>query len=170
MPWFNHGAKFEADAVPLDWQFVASGIQCVASILAFAALPWAALFVAMRRGAPLAGSVAGLYAGAAAFLDLFRVVNFAPVAIQPERLKELAANAQQLDLPHLLGNQAEVLKDSGPPQEVANAEAAGTAAALAAECGVNARSVDMKRLQERLRNQGVPLDEMIDNEAAIAAV
>jgi hypothetical protein len=49
-------------------------------------------------------------------------------------------------------------------------QAAGTAAALAAECGVNARSVDMKRLQERLRNQGVPLDEMIDNEAAIAAV
>lgn len=69
--------SIEADAVPLDWQFVASGIQCVASILAFAALPWAALFVAMRRGAPLAGSVAGLYAGAAAFLFAAAAVRIA---------------------------------------------------------------------------------------------
>ena len=68
-------------------------------------------------------------AGAAAFLDLFRVVNFAPVAIQPERIKELMSH-NELDLPHLLGDQAEVLKDSGPPQEVANAEAAATAAGV----------------------------------------
>jgi len=49
-------------------------------------------------------------------------------------------------------------------------QAAGTAAAFAARSGVNARSVDMKRLQERLRSQGVPLDEIIDNKAAMAAV
>ena len=68
-------------------------------------------------------------AGAAAFLDLFRVVNFAPVAIQPERIKELMSH-NELDLPHLLGDQAQVLKDSGPPQEVASVEAAGTAAGV----------------------------------------
>jgi hypothetical protein len=37
-------------------------------------------------------------------------------------------------------------------------QAAGTAAALAAAGGVNASEVDMKRLQERLRAQGAPLD------------
>src|SRR5262245_31380883 len=39
-------------------------------------------------------------AGAAAFLDLFRVVNFAPVAVNPERIKDLASHTE-LDLPHL---------------------------------------------------------------------
>ena len=68
-------------------------------------------------------------AGAAAFLDLFRVVNFAPVAIQPERIKDLMSHGE-LDLPHLLGEQVQVLKQSGPPQEVANAEAASTAAGI----------------------------------------
>ena len=69
-------------------------------------------------------------AGAAAFLDMFRVVNFAPVAIDPERIRNLASNAKQLDLPHLLGDQAQVLKDSGPPQEVTDAAAAGAAAGI----------------------------------------
>jgi hypothetical protein len=68
-------------------------------------------------------------AGAAAFLDLFRVVNFAPVAIQPERIKDLMSHSE-LDLPHLLGDQVQVLKSSGPPQEVANAEAASRAAGV----------------------------------------
>jgi hypothetical protein len=66
-------------------------------------------------------------AGAAAFLDLFRVVNFAPVAIQPERMKELMSHGS-LDLPHLLGDEVQVLKESGPPQEAADATAAGAAA------------------------------------------
>jgi hypothetical protein len=69
-------------------------------------------------------------AAAAAFLDLFRVVNFAPVAIQPERMQELASRTGQLDLPHLLGDQAQVLKDSGPPQDVADAKAASEAAGI----------------------------------------
>ena len=42
-------------------------------------------------------------------------------------------------------------------------QAAGTAAALAVKSGVNVRSIDVKRLQDRLRSQGVPLDEVIDN-------
>jgi hypothetical protein len=48
--------------------FVASGAQCVASILLFSAIPWIALFVAVRRGAPLDAAVAGACAGAAALL------------------------------------------------------------------------------------------------------
>jgi len=70
-------ASVDADTTPSDSSFVASGIQCVASILAFAALPWAALFVAVRRGAPLAAPVAGLYAGAAAFLFAAAAVRIA---------------------------------------------------------------------------------------------
>jgi hypothetical protein len=67
-------------------------------------------------------------AGAAAFLDLFRVVNFAPVAVNPERVKDLATRSQGLDLKSLLGESVQVLKESGPPQQVADAQAAGAAA------------------------------------------
>jgi hypothetical protein len=69
--------SIDADATSSGSSFVASGIQCVASIVAFAALPWAALFVAVRRGAPLAAPVAGLYAGAAAFLFAAAAVRIA---------------------------------------------------------------------------------------------
>ena len=48
--------------------FVANGGQCLLCILGFSAMPWTALFVAVRRGAPLDGPVTGAYAGAAAFL------------------------------------------------------------------------------------------------------
>jgi hypothetical protein len=70
-------ASLDAGETPSDSSFVASGIQCVASILAFAALPWAALVVAIRRGAPVAAPVAGLYAGAAAFLFAAAAVRIA---------------------------------------------------------------------------------------------
>jgi hypothetical protein len=69
-------------------------------------------------------------AAAAAFLDLFRVVNFAPVAVNPERVKELATRGQGLDLKSLLGDSVQVLKQSGPPQQVADAQAAGAAAGI----------------------------------------
>jgi hypothetical protein len=68
-------------------------------------------------------------AGAAAFLDLFRVVNFAPVAFQPERMKDLSS-LSQLDLPHLLGDQVQILKKATPPQDVADAQAASTASGM----------------------------------------
>ena len=48
--------------------FVASGVRCVICILAFSTLPWIALFVAVRRGAPLDTAMAGAGAGAAALL------------------------------------------------------------------------------------------------------
>jgi hypothetical protein len=41
-------------------------------------------------------------------------------------------------------------------------QAAGTAAALAVMSGVDVRSVDVERIQDRLRNQGAPLDEIIE--------
>jgi hypothetical protein len=68
-------------------------------------------------------------AGARAFLDLFRVVNFAPVSVQPERLHALLEQ-RQLDLPRMVGEQIEVLKESGAPQTVADTEAAGVAAGI----------------------------------------
>ena len=61
-------------------------------------------------------------AGAAAFLDLFRVVNFAPIAIQSGRMRELERS--DLDLPRLLGEQIQVVKDPGAPRTVADAAAA----------------------------------------------
>ncbi len=57
--------------------FIASGAQCLACILAFSALPWTALFLAVRRGAPLDAPVAGTFAGAAAFLFAAAAVRIA---------------------------------------------------------------------------------------------
>ena len=59
------------------WGFLASGLRCVASIVAFAALPWTALFVAARRGAPLDGGLTGTYAGVAALLFAVAAVRIA---------------------------------------------------------------------------------------------
>ena len=74
-------------------------------------------------------AIPSVRAGAAAFLDLFRVVNFAPVAVQPARIKELIEHSE-VGLPQLLGDQVEVLKASGAPQTVATPEAAGAAAGI----------------------------------------
>lgn len=48
--------------------FVQSGLQCACCIAMFGLLPWAFVFVAVGRGAPLEGRIAGTYAGAAGFL------------------------------------------------------------------------------------------------------
>jgi hypothetical protein len=45
--------------------------------MGFALVPWLALFVAVRRGAPLNGPVAGAYAGAAAVLFAAAAVRIA---------------------------------------------------------------------------------------------
>ena len=59
------------------WDFVAHGAQCVVSILAFSVLPWTALFLAVRRGAPLDASLAGAYVGAASLLFAAAAVRIA---------------------------------------------------------------------------------------------
>jgi hypothetical protein len=70
--------SLEAGATTVwGWGFVARGVQCVGSILAFTALPWITLFVAVRRGAVLDCRVAGVYAGAAAFLFAGAAVRLA---------------------------------------------------------------------------------------------
>ena len=58
-------------------RFIASGAQCFGCIVGFAAMPWIALWVALRRGAPLDGGVAGTYAGAAAFLFAAAAIRIA---------------------------------------------------------------------------------------------
>lgn len=68
-------------------------------------------------------------AGAAAFLDLFRVVNFEPIPIQSERMRELESRSD-LDLPRLLGEQIQVVKDPGAPRAVADAAEAGAFAGI----------------------------------------
>jgi hypothetical protein len=64
-------------------------------------------------------------AGAQAFLDLFRVVNFAGVSFDPSRITDLRSRG--LDLQSLIGDSVEVLEDPGPPvafESTADASAA----------------------------------------------
>jgi len=49
-------------------EFLAAGARCATCIAAVSAGPWLLLVLAVRRGAPLDGRVAGAYAGAAALL------------------------------------------------------------------------------------------------------
>jgi hypothetical protein len=92
------------------------------------ALRWAAALAAVVvLGAAL--TLPPVRAAAQAFLDLFRVVNFAPVAVQRGRLQGLLG-AQGIDLPRILGEQTKVLGKAGPPQRVASPEAAGALAGM----------------------------------------
>jgi hypothetical protein len=91
-------------------------------------LRWAAGFVAVLVvGATL--TVPAVRATAEAFLDLFRVVNFAPVAVQQGRLEALLGR-QAIDLPKILGQQTDML--SKPPrwERVSSPAAAGARADL----------------------------------------
>lgn len=67
-------------------------------------------------------------AGAQAFLDLFRVVNFAPVTFDPASLQALARSG--FDLPGMLGEQVEVLEEGGEPVAFASPEDAGGAVGM----------------------------------------
>lgn len=55
--------------------FVAVGSFCFACTLGLALLPWAALIVAVRRGAPLAPGRAGTLAGVAAFVMAYALMR-----------------------------------------------------------------------------------------------
>ena len=48
--------------------FVSEGLPCIFYVAVYGLLPWAALFIATARAAPLDGGAVGVYAGAAAFL------------------------------------------------------------------------------------------------------
>lgn len=79
-------------------------------------------------------SVAGLFAvpavraSAQSFLAMFRVVNFVAVPIDEARIEML--KARQLDPPHLIGEQIQVLQEAGAPTLVASAEQAGSLAGM----------------------------------------
>ena len=74
-------------------------------------------------------SVPAVRASAQSFLALFRVVNFVAVPVDENRLARLAA--ENLDPPHLIGEQLQVLEDPGPPTAVVSPEQAGAAAGFA---------------------------------------
>jgi hypothetical protein len=96
---------------------------------------------ALRLGWSLAGSVAVALAvlgftvpavrvSAQAFLDLFRVRNFAAVSVDPARLERL--RERKLDPASLLaGGQPEVLESPAPPRVVGSAGAAAAAVGFA---------------------------------------
>jgi len=75
-------------------------------------------------------TVPSVRAGAKAFLDLFRVVNFAPVAVTPETIKQLGDDAGKLDLAQMFGGKVEVLQESGPPRNFATLSEASEAAGI----------------------------------------
>jgi hypothetical protein len=86
---------------------------------------WAAM-VLLAVGA---FAVPAVRAGAQAFLDLFRVVNFASVAVEPAKIQEVLSK-QDPGLPRLLGEQFEILKQPAPPQSVPTLDAASAAAGM----------------------------------------
>jgi len=69
-----------------------------------------------------------LRAYATAFLDQFRVRNFAAVAVDPVRAEQLRDGT--IDLKGLLGDRVETLEEPGPPKLYRDPLAAGAAAGL----------------------------------------
>lgn len=62
--WFLYPVHGEVTVT----QFIATGVGCATKSVVLAALPWCALLLAVRHGAPLAPARAGALAGGAAFL------------------------------------------------------------------------------------------------------
>jgi hypothetical protein len=94
--------------------------------------------VNVRRWAAVAASVLliglafglpGVRAAAQAFLDLFRVRNFAAVPISVDRLGAL--QAAHLSLPELVSSQIEELQKPGPPASFPDTRSAAAAAGIA---------------------------------------
>jgi hypothetical protein len=76
-------------------------------------------------------SVPSVRAGAAAFLDMFRVVRFAAVPVESRALQRLGDSG--LDLRGLLSDQVQVVETAGPPTSYATPAAAGAAAGFHVE-------------------------------------
>lgn len=91
-------------------------------------LRWAAaIAAALVLGSAL--TLPPVRAAAKAFLDLFRVVDFAPVSVGNARLEALLGR-RQIDLPQLLGDQSEALRRPGKWQRVAGPTDAGALARI----------------------------------------
>jgi hypothetical protein len=89
---------------------------------------WAALAASLVL-VSVAFTFPAVRAGAQAFLDLFRVVSVSAISFDAERLNELEQlDLSSLDLPNIVGENVEVLAESGPPTSYATLEDAGAAA------------------------------------------
>jgi hypothetical protein len=89
---------------------------------------WAAMAASLAL-VSVAFTFPAVRAGAQAFLDLFRVVSVRAVSFDAERLSELEQlDLSSLDLPSIVGENVEVLAESGPPTSYATLEDAGAAA------------------------------------------
>jgi hypothetical protein len=107
-------ADLRAQGAPSRARGRSPAAQWFAAAAAIAAVSFAFTFPAVR-------------AGAAAFLDLFRVVNFAGVRFDPQRLAGLKAGG--VDLPSLLG-EIEPLTEPAPPVSYADPAEAGRATGI----------------------------------------
>ena len=76
----------------------------------------------------LAFMLPSVRASAQAFLDLFRVRNFAAVPVDRDRIRML--EDQKIDLESLLGDRVETLKEPGEPRVYGSADEAGAAAGI----------------------------------------
>ena len=89
---------------------------------------WAAMAASLAL-VSIAFTFPAVRAGAQAFLDLFRVVNVRAVSFDAARLNELEQlDLSSLDLPSIVGDNVEVLAESGPPTSYATLEDARAAA------------------------------------------
>ena len=61
-------------AIPLG-KFIDQGLPCAFETMLLAAVPWLALVIAVRRGAPLSAGLDGGLVGAAAFLSAFALMR-----------------------------------------------------------------------------------------------
>src|SRR5262245_1552999 len=84
--------------------------------------------VAVIVGAAGLFAVPAVRASAQSFLALFRVVNFVAVPVDEARIEML--KARQLDPPHLIGEQIQVLQEAGAPTLVPSPEQAGSLAGM----------------------------------------
>jgi hypothetical protein len=71
-------------------------------------------------------SVPAVRASAASLLARFRLVHFVAVEVDPSRVQQL--RSREIDLPALIGERVQVVRDPGPPQTAASPEEAGAAA------------------------------------------
>src|SRR5213078_4653010 len=74
-------------------------------------------------------SLPAVRSAAEAFLDYFRVVNFAGVAFDPQRVEQLWSNAS-VDLPTLISGHVAISTPPTPPIAYASLEEAGAAALM----------------------------------------
>ncbi|MGH2400609.1 MAG: hypothetical protein ACRDF6_12290 [bacterium] len=88
--------------------------------------PRVAMWGASIAGVALLFTIPAVRASAQAFLDLFRVVNFVAVPVDPDRLARL--RSEEIDLPRLIGEQVTVLTEPGAPVTVTSVAAARAAA------------------------------------------